>query len=146
VGLWGAIHKRLWEVGREPRHLDTAIRAYTRGYFIKDDYYNGINFAFLLNVRAATLEGDEAIADRVLARRIRREVLVLCDAAKKNGTLKEDDVFWVEATRVEALLGVGQVDESNALRGEIIATNPPPATWMIDTMDGQLKALAALNP
>ena len=27
VGLWGAIHKRLWEVGRERHDLDTAIRA-----------------------------------------------------------------------------------------------------------------------
>ena len=27
--------------------------AYARGYFIRNDYHNGINFAFLLNVRAA---------------------------------------------------------------------------------------------
>ncbi len=33
--------------------LDTAITAYQRGFYIRNDYYNGINFAFLLNVRAA---------------------------------------------------------------------------------------------
>jgi hypothetical protein len=73
VGLYGAIHKRLWEIGQSSADLDTAIRAYVRGYFLKSDYYNGINFAFLLNARAALSQGDDAIADRVLARRTRRE-------------------------------------------------------------------------
>src|SRR5262249_30219436 len=44
VGLWGAIHKRLWTATNVRQHLDRAIRSYSRGYFIKDDYYNGINF------------------------------------------------------------------------------------------------------
>jgi hypothetical protein len=37
--------------------LAKAIRAYGRGYFIRNDYYNGINFAFLLDVRAANSQG-----------------------------------------------------------------------------------------
>ena len=142
VGLWGAIHKRLWEVGKERRDLDTAIRSYARGYFIKDDYYNGINFAFLLNVRASVTEGDEAVADRVLARRIRREVLVLCDTALQ-GTLSGEDAFWVGATKVEALQGLGRKDEADALRDTISAGA---VKWMIDAMTGQLSALDALHP
>lgn len=31
VGLWGAIHKRLWEVGKDTADLDRSIRAYARG-------------------------------------------------------------------------------------------------------------------
>ena len=142
VGLWGAIHKRLWEVGKERRDLDTAIRSYARGYFIKDDYYNGINFAFLLNVRASVTEGDEALADRVLARRMRREVLVLCDTALQ-GTLSGEDAFWVGATKVEALQGLGRKDEADALRDTISAGA---VKWMIDAMTGQLSALDALHP
>jgi hypothetical protein len=64
----GAIHKRLWDAGRNAADLGVA---YARGYFIKNDHYNGINFAFLLNVRAAESKGDEAIA----------EVLALCESA-----------------------------------------------------------------
>jgi len=161
VGLWGAIHKRLWEVGKAPADLNTAIRAYGRGYFIKDDYYNGINFAFLLNVRAANSQGDDAIADRVIARRTRTEVLALCDAALASGTLKGDDPFWVNATKVEALVGLGRKSESDALRRALASNNPPPAAksndsisdmirppaaWMIETMDDQLRKLEALNP
>jgi len=142
VGLWGAIHKRLWEVGKERHDLDTAIRSYARGYFIKDDYYNGINFAFLLNVRASVTEGDEAVADRVLARRIRREVLVLCDTALQ-GTLSGEDGFWVGATKVEALQGLGRKDEADALRATISAGA---VKWMVDAITWQLSALDALHP
>lgn len=157
IGLWGAIHKRLWEVGQDRADLDRAIRAYGRGYFIKDDYYNGINFAFLLNVRAGLLDGDEAVADRVVARRIRSEVLTLCDAAlaAKREQLasgqtvdarNEEELFWIEATRVEALLGLGRQGESDDLRTRIVKGPPTPADWMVETLDGQLAKLAALNP
>lgn len=162
VGLWGAIHKRLWEVARQTDDLTKAIRAYGRGYFIKNDYYNGINFAFLLNVRAANSQGDDAIADRVLARRIRREVLMLCDAALAAGRLKADDLFWLGATKVEALLGVGLRADSDQLKQLILVGPPPtsdpaldaeykrlyvpPAAWMVDTMNDQLGKLAALEP
>jgi len=146
VGLWGSIHKRLWEVGKQPDDLDRAIRAHARGYFIKNDCYNGINFAFLLNARAVRSEGDDATADRVVARRIRGEVLALCDAALASGTLKDEDTFWANATKVEALLGLARTAESDALKQQIIAKQPPPPRWMIDSMNDQLVKLAALNP
>jgi hypothetical protein len=144
VGLWGAIHKRLWEVARDPNDLNKAIRSYAKGYFIRDDYYNGINFAFLVNVRAALAEGDEAIADRVLARRIRSEVLTLCDAALEQS--RGGDVFWINATKVEALLGLGRTTEADALKNAMVQQTPPPAQWMVDSMNAQLMALTALKP
>ena len=36
VGIWGAIHKRLWDEGKNREDLDEAVRAYARGYYIKD--------------------------------------------------------------------------------------------------------------
>lgn len=146
VGLWGAIHKRLWELGKDRGDLNTAVRAYARGYYIKDDYYNGINFAYLLNVRAAISQGDDAISDRVIARRTRNEVLALCDVALAIPTIKDDDKFWVKATKVESLLGLGRKPEADALRQELLAAQPSPAKWMIETMDDQLGKLAALSP
>ena len=154
MGLWGAIHKRLWDVAKDRADLDRAVRAYARGYFIKNDYYNAINFAFLLNVRASVSQGNDAIADRVVARRIREEVLTLCDLAMDTGELSKldriagggDVVFWANATRVEALLGLGRKAESDQLRQSLIGGQPPPARWMIQTMDDQLAKLTALEP
>jgi len=52
LGLWGAVHKRLWSTTGERDHLDTAVLAYERGFDIRSDHYNGINLAYLLNLRA----------------------------------------------------------------------------------------------
>jgi len=145
VGLWGAIHKRLWEVAKNDDDLDRAIRAYARGYFMKNDYYNAINFAFMLNVRAATEQGDDAITDRVQAKRIRAEVLTLCDACL--GTpATVDDPFWAKATKVEALVGLGRIAEADALKQAMLNANPKPEQWMIDSMEDQLGKLVALKP
>jgi hypothetical protein len=53
LGLYGAVHKRLWGATSAAAHLDRAIWAHEKGFNIRNDYYNGINFAYLLNVRAA---------------------------------------------------------------------------------------------
>jgi hypothetical protein len=147
VGLWGAIHKRLWEAKASYDDLEEAVRAYARGYFIKNDYYNGINFAFLLNVRAAnTTDQEEALADRILARRIRREVIALCDQALAAQSLKPDDAFWISASKAEALLGLGETDQSTRLVEQLVGANPAPDPWMVSTMQAQLEKLARLNP
>ena len=74
------MHKRLWEITKSGAFLDEAVRAYERGFYLRNDYYNGINFAFLLNVRAANaVDPADAIADFVLARRVRKEVLTICE-------------------------------------------------------------------
>src|SRR4029079_7060456 len=144
-GLWGAIHKRLWEVGKNDDDLDRAIRAYARGYFMKNDYYNAINFAFMLNVRAATEQGDDAITDRVQAKRIRGEVLALCDAALAAPSTV-DDPFWAKATKVEALVGLGRTAEADALKQEMLNANPKPEQWMIDRMEDQFSNTDATKP
>ena len=78
LGLWGAVHKRLFEIAKQRADLDTAIQSYEKGFRLLSDYYNGINLAFLLNVRASLSEPADAITDFVLARRTRAEVLEIC--------------------------------------------------------------------
>src|SRR6185295_18763019 len=52
LGIWGAIHKRLWELDGKLEDLEESVRSYGKGFYLKDDYYNGINYAYMLNVRA----------------------------------------------------------------------------------------------
>jgi len=143
VGLWGAIHKRLWDLGKDIADLNQAIRAYARGYLLKDDHYNGINYAFLLNVRAAISTGDDAIADRVQAKRFRAEVAAICEKllADKDRPLSGEALFWVNATRVEAKVGLAAPD-ADAMYGEVLGTAPEP--WMAKAMADQIGKLRAL--
>jgi len=66
LGLWGSLHKRTWETTKDPTALNEAIRGYERGFYLRNDYYNGIKYAYLLNVRAAQgADLGDAIADYV---------------------------------------------------------------------------------
>lgn len=113
LGLWGAVHKRLWDATSERAHLDTAILAYERGFDIRNDYYNGINLAFLLNVRAELSAPAERIADFIDAERVRRRVILLCHNLLTSGLTREDR-YWVAATLAEAFLGIGDEASSDA--------------------------------
>ena len=65
VGNVGRHSQTVVDEGKDREDLDEAVRAYGRGYYIKTDYYNGINYAFVLDVRASCSEGDEALVDRL---------------------------------------------------------------------------------
>jgi tetratricopeptide (TPR) repeat protein len=149
LGLWGAVHKRLYELTGDAAALDESIWAYEKGFYVKNDYYNGINLAFVLNLRAANAaDPQEVTADVVQARRIRRRVVeitrkLLASGIKDDeGNVDPDETFWVQASLAEALLGSGQKDEAAKLREELAKTAPAP--WMVETMNDQLGKLEGL--
>lgn len=148
LGLWGAVHKRFWELARRKPDLDEAIWAHEKGFYLKDDHYNGINLAFLLNVRASVSPRREAIADIVTAERVRRRVIVICESLLAAGIKDEQgdpdryETFWVRASLAEALTGTGEAEKAATLRKLIAEEAPEP--WMVDTMNEQLNKLEAL--
>ncbi|HEX8115556.1 MAG TPA: TRAFs-binding domain-containing protein [Kofleriaceae bacterium] len=151
LGLWGAIHKRLWEITHKPADLDEAIQAYARGFLLRNDSYNGINYAFLLNVRAQGSQLAEAIADFVLAQRVRRQVMEICrkeleaEPRTKTGHPDVEQRFWLEATLLEARLGLGEQGLAQGLAEERARlVKAAPAGWMAASMEAQLDSLAAL--
>jgi hypothetical protein len=158
VGLWGAIHKRLWDQTQNRDDLDESVKAYGRGYYIKNDYYNGINYAFMLDLRASQSAGDDALADRVLARRIRHDVLSICDrllqaAQAAQQQTDSDEPFWIGATKVEALFGLGQKVEAEKLKFDIVEKERKrlgggnnQAQWKEASLASQLDKLAKLVP
>jgi tetratricopeptide (TPR) repeat protein len=141
LGLWGAVHKRLWDISKKTTDLDEAIRSYERGFYLRNDYYNGINLAYLLNVRAAILQSRaEAITDFIQAERVRREVIRICEKAQPS---TPDETYWVRATIAEAYFGIG-----NHIQGECIlreAQEAAPAAWMKATANDQIQRLKTLR-
>ena len=148
LGLWGAIHKRMWEIEENYSDLEEAIQAYEKGFYLRNDYYNGINFAFLLNVRASMSDKPQAIADVVFAKRIRRRVINILEPLLKTNT--EDDEgkpdlearFWLKATLVEALFGIGEIAKATSTQEE--TCQEAPEKWMADTMNEQISKLNQL--
>jgi len=157
LGLWGSVHKRLWELTKESSYLDEAVRAYERGFYLRNDYYNGINYAYLLNERAARpVDFAEAIADFVQARRVRREVVSICNqwlesnvrpAPLLPGSRYPEKRYLVLATLAEAEIGL----EGEALGQRRLeeALSAAPEEWMKETTREQvskLKTLLAASP
>lgn len=156
LGLWGAVHKRLWTLTKDRGQLDEAIRGYERGFYLRNDYYNGINLAYLLNVRAAEgADPAEAIADFVQARRVRREVLAICEQWLENNPLPDAQStspeaveqaqksrYWVLATVGEAYLGLGEGPRGREQLKTAYAAAPAP--WMADSTQEQITNLELL--
>jgi hypothetical protein len=140
LGLWGAVHKRLYEMTQDRTYLDAAIAAYEKGFYLRNDYYNGINAAYLFNVRASLSPPADAIADFVLAERIRRQVIGICEGLLASGR-KLDDEYWVRASLAEAWQGLGDAQKSQeALDGAA----PFAEAWMRQSTADQLAKLKPL--
>ena len=110
---------------------------YEKGFYLKNDHYNGINFAFLLNVRASISSPREALADVVIAERVRRRVTAICEALLRDG-IKDDhgqpdkeQTFWVNASLVEALVGAGETAKASELRASV--AGGAPEGWMAES-------------
>jgi hypothetical protein len=152
LGLWGSVHKRLWELTKDSSYLDEAVRAYERGFYLRNDYYNGINYAYLLNERAAHPIGfAEAVADFVQARRVRKEVISICNqwlqsnaptAPLPPGSKFPEKRYWVLATLAEAQIGLEEEALGQQRLEEAFAAAPEP--WMKETTQEQVNKLKAL--
>jgi tetratricopeptide (TPR) repeat protein len=156
LGLWGSVHKRLWDLTKDWRQLDEAIRGYERGFYLRNDYYNGINLAYLLNCRAAeATDPAEAVADFVQARRVRKEVLAICEqwlaanpvpdaqsASPQAVKQAQNNQYWVLATMGEAFVGLG--DEAKGQEQLEKAYAAAPEGWMADSTREQMAKLKLL--
>ena len=148
IGLWAAVHKRLWSQTNDAGHLEASINALERGFKIQNDYYNGINLAYMLNVRAA-LEGRspaEAIADYVLAKRVRLKVIDICKDLIAPGMEDSEQKYWVLATLWEACVGVEDTQGADQCEAEAIRhaeSNQLPG-WMVDSTRNQIVKLKNL--
>lgn len=106
LGLSGAINKRIFEVNDNPKYLEEAIWYYDRGFSLKQDYYNGINAAYMQYKKASIqkLNGNDEWEDtRTDADSMRNKVLKVCLAIEAGeGFAENKDRDWVLFTIAEA--------------------------------------------
>jgi hypothetical protein len=105
LGLSGAISKRLFELTGDSAYLDSASNYYEKGFHLKQDYYNGINAAFMLYKKASMLKSQHKDWDdvKIKADYIRNSVLDISlklEAAEKFS--ETGDAIWVLLTIAEA--------------------------------------------
>jgi hypothetical protein len=134
--------------------LDKAIYAAERGFLIRQDYYTGINLAYLFDFRASISSGENKIADRIFANRVRRRVVEAAEKAlnslseqfeqTRDGDTEviRETLYWPQATLAEALIGLRDPRGETELEK---AKQMGSAAWMIDTTLRQIEDLKKLR-
>lgn len=105
LGLTGAINKRLYELSSDNSYLDSAIQSYEKGFQFKQDYYNGINAAFMLYKKAWLLNTQHKNWEdvKLKADYIRNSVLEICHRLEdEEGFSDKQDTVWIFLTIAEA--------------------------------------------
>jgi len=108
LGMAGAIHKNLFELTSEKKWVEKSLHFYERGYYIANDYYNGINTAFLHWQMADLVNNkDEILFYKMQAQRIAKNVVEICNNLMKSENYsKRNDKEWITNTITEAYFGL----------------------------------------
>jgi len=155
VRLWGRIHLRLWKLTDEQHPLDEATQTLKRGFYLRNDHENGNEYAFVLNTRAArATRAADAVADFVLARRVREEVLAICSrwldgnpkavaGSASEQTIQQDAEhrYSVMAAIAEAKTGLQRPDAGADLDTVYAAA---PAPWQAASTRQRIEEVQAL--
>ena len=113
LGLLGAVYKRLYDLKASPKHLNKALHFYERGYYVKQDYYNGINVAFLYAKKASEANEElEIYANYGQARKLWKIIGAKLDKIIKTRKFKDrDDKAWIYLTLAEVYYALGNTTE-----------------------------------
>ena len=139
---------------KDRSYLDQAIRGYERGFYLRNDYYNGINYAFLLNERAVHgADFAESIADfssrhGVSGSRLFRS----CEQWLRENTKDDGKERHSAKVQRESLLGPGHhrrrlyigLEDGKGEQALNKAFAAATADWIRETTEKQVKTLKEL--
>jgi tetratricopeptide (TPR) repeat protein len=114
LGITGSIYKRLWEAERDMEYLSRAIENYKKGFVIRNDYYNGENYALCLDLKAFNeCDYQEKIFLKLSARKARQSIITkLEDEVMSEQFKQRGDAKWVYATLSQCHLALGNLEAS----------------------------------
>lgn len=147
LGLAGAIYKRLYEETGNIADLEQSLWFYTRGFYVKQDYYNGINVAYLYTLKATLSDNQmEAFANYGQGIEIRKKVIAICKSLQAiPGFRSRDDQEWIFLTLAEAAVGGGFQAEEEAVYLELFENNPHSSFAMGSYLDQKLKLVGLMD-
>ncbi|WP_064966602.1 TRAFs-binding domain-containing protein [Tenacibaculum ovolyticum] len=145
LGLLGAINKRLFEILKTEEYLNQSLHFYERGYYVKQDYYNGINTAYLYITKALTSKENQADSLSIYASygqaiKIWKEIIDKWEKITTSEDFeKRGDKEWICLTLAEAYLGIyNSKKEEKYLK---LVSNFPDSDFAMSTYNEQKNKL-----
>jgi tetratricopeptide (TPR) repeat protein len=113
LGLAGSINKKLFEEIGDPVYLEKALAFYKHGYYLVNNYYNGINVANIYILKASIVENKaEAFLCFKNAIATNKNVIIICNDLISSPRFDErNDKEYVYQTLAQAYLGLDQNHE-----------------------------------
>lgn len=143
LGITGAIFKRLYEVNENIAYLNMAIRFYGKGYHIKNDYYNGENYAFCLLQKAGWqgIGEDERTYLKLESRMIFQNIIDILEAEVSCEDDEEID-FWMYASLSTSHYCMGNMEPHKKYEEKFLEMAAE--DWQKETYQKQLDKLQRL--
>lgn len=144
LGIAGAIYKNLFRETDDVEFLERAIEHYGRGFKVRNDYYNGENYALCLNMKGqVTDDSDIEIYTRIEAQNTRKSIVgILGDAVKLEEIKDREDKHWVYATLANCYFALN--DNENHQMYEQKFLNESLEDWERETYKVNLEELKNL--
>jgi tetratricopeptide (TPR) repeat protein len=119
LGITGAIYKNKYFINEDVENLNRAIEYYGKGFKIRDDYYNGENYALCLNMKSLVeTNKDEKIYSKVEAKKTRVSIIQTLEKIKVSDDFESrTDKKWIFATLANCYLALK--DEKNLKINEL---------------------------
>ncbi|PWG81181.1 TRAFs-binding domain-containing protein [Pararcticibacter amylolyticus] len=113
LGITGAIYKNLWLFNKDIGYLDRALGYYGKGFKIRNDYYNGENYALCSNFKSISAENiEERVYYKVEARKTREHILeILLDIINRGDIDQRIDKCWIYATMANCYFATEQEEK-----------------------------------
>lgn len=143
LGIAGAINRRLYQLNGEIEYLNRAIELYGKGFKIREDYYNGENYAFCLNLKAdIEKNNDEMIYYKIEAKKTREKIIESLESISPEELLTREDAKWIYATLSTCYLAIEDTQKSSEYKELFMSKDPE--TWEIETFENSRKTLMNL--
>lgn len=141
LGITGAIYKRKFKLYHNFDDLDKAIYYYHKGYLIKNDYYNGENYAICIleKINKDGLEKDEINSLKYIAKNIFKDLI---KTLQKLVTEVPEENYWMYATLSTSYYYIGDIDKYTYFRN--IFYDKTQSDWERQTYEEQLCRLKNL--
>lgn len=147
LGITGAIYKNLYRLNNNFDYLDDAIKYYKKGFVIKQDYYNGENYANCLALK--TEEQDITSETRAYLQYESKKVYSEVASIVESSLLEEEENYWMYATLSTAYFYLD--DQAKYIEHKMNFFNKAEAEWEKQTYSrtieelGRVKAYAEKN-
>ena len=143
LGITGAIYKNLWLINSDIGYLDRACDYYGKGFKIRNDYYNGENYALCANFKSKFVKNiEDKVYYKIEARKTREQILETLHGIINSGEIDHRiDKNWIYATMANCYFALEQ--EEKAKEYEESFYKSVSEEWQIDTYKANKEYLLA---